>query len=88
MRVTGTGGEVQAGGRRAAALGAWTLTGKPDAWEVSATATETDPYWLETAAVFRLTLHVGTRRWRYSGVRVAVDSGQAHITGTGKAEIV
>lgn len=86
MRMTGVGGEVQVGGRRAAALGAWSYAGTPEAWEVGADATDTDAYWLSSPAAFRLTLTVGTRRWRWDGVTVALEGSQLTITGTGKAE--
>jgi hypothetical protein len=88
--MTGIGGDVRAGGRLAAALGAWSFTGTPESWELTGDTVATDAYWLERPdARFRLTLHVGTRRWRWDGVGVAADGSappRLTITGTGEAE--
>ena len=86
MRMTGSGGELRAGGRLAASVGDWSFTGTPEAWELTGTATEVDHYWLNAAAVHRLTLRVGTRRWRWPAVRAAVDGAELTITGSGEAQ--
>lgn len=81
----GTAGSLRAGGREAAALGAWTLTTHGGGeWRAEATVLRRDAYWLTSGHPLTLLLTLGTRTWRFSPMdaQTAIDGDTATITGT------
>jgi hypothetical protein len=71
MRMTGVRGEVRVGGRVAASLARWSFDGTPEHWEVEATPSMVDEFWLDSGGPFDLHLHIGSSIRTYRNVQVS-----------------
>jgi hypothetical protein len=87
ISVNGLSGEILVGGRKAANLGRWSLSGDKGSFICEAAALDADDYLLSLPSARVLRLHVGTRRWTFRGVEVGGDGPQLTISGTGTPRI-
>ena len=83
MRITGTSGHLDAGGRLAARLTAYEFVGGVSGWTVRAGCRDVDEFWL-AAAGLSLALRVGSSELVWSNVAASYADGEVTITGTGK----
>lgn len=74
--AAGQSGALWVGHKRAASLGAWSLTlsakaGETRAWVLRAAVTGLDAYWASQGPPFRVVLAAPGGEWRWDGVTVA-----------------
>ena len=86
MRVKGIEGELRAGGRYAARLGAWSGEIEADGATITAKVADADPFWIERGP-FTLALRVGASEWIWRGAEADVYDGKATIRAHGEREV-
>jgi hypothetical protein len=88
VNVTGQTASITVGGRCAARMGKWRLSGTPsEGWSVEADLLEVNTIWLESATALMLSLDVGTKRWNWRGVSVERSGNHITVTGAGAPEV-
>lgn len=89
----GTRGQIRAGYRIAADLGAWALDllGSgfgADEWEITADVARADGYWLDHGGgAFEVRLQLARSWWCWRGVAVERSGERVMIRGSGKPEV-
>lgn len=87
LGVRGHRGRIKVGYQVAAQLGAFSLTPlTPGAWQVEASITEVDVFWMAQETARTLELEVGQQRWIWRAVDLVVDDGAVRGTVTGRPE--
>ncbi len=86
LTVRGQDGRIRVGYQTAAILGSFSLTPVgPNQWEVQATVTQADAFWMSQSPR-TLELSVGQQRWRWPATGLVVDGGTVSGIVTGRPE--
>lgn len=88
----GTAGQIRAGYRVAADLGAWTLdllgtAFGTDSWEITADVARADGYWLDHGGAFEIRLRLARSWWCWRDVAIERSGDRVTIRGRGKPEV-
>lgn len=86
MKARGRSGRIRVGGREAAALGRWKLTGTSLQWTVEADLISTDEFLMASNGPFEVRLNVGRGEWIWRKASLG-ESAPLTITVSGRPEM-
>ena len=88
--LSGRGGIVRVAGRAAATLTDWSLSFDYDAREyvIRAGITDVVPVYLSPSYRAELRLQMRQARWRWQGVRLAVEGDRIEVRATGEPDVM